>query len=162
MENVSSSCLALVALCCADKRLFSVVALLPSFLFFLDTLWCHILCVCSQRCRFMCDGLHDISCMAQVKKSDHTELCACAAHFLNFFLFFIFIFSCFTCFFFVAFLFMFVPDHPHCHSTALVVFSHSRTLSHDVLHSLLVSSKRSYLACRTQSRCTANMVAERC
>ena len=27
MENVSSSCLALVALCCADKRLFSVVAL---------------------------------------------------------------------------------------------------------------------------------------
>ena len=27
MENVSSSCLALVALCCADKRLFSVVTL---------------------------------------------------------------------------------------------------------------------------------------
>ena len=33
MENVSSSCLALVALCCADKRLFSAVALLPSFPF---------------------------------------------------------------------------------------------------------------------------------
>ena len=31
---------------------------LPSL--FLDTLWCHVLCVCSQRCRFMCDGLHNI------------------------------------------------------------------------------------------------------
>ena len=50
--------------CCADKRLFSVVALFLSL--FLDTLWCHALCVCSQRCRFMCDGLHDTSCLAQV------------------------------------------------------------------------------------------------
>ena len=33
MENVSGSCLALVALCCADKRLFSAVALLLSFPF---------------------------------------------------------------------------------------------------------------------------------
>ena len=34
-------------------------------------------------------------------------------------------------------------DHPHCHSTALVVFSLlSRTLSYDVFHSPLVSSKR--------------------
>ena len=33
MENVSSSCPSLVALCCADKRLFSAVVLLPSFPF---------------------------------------------------------------------------------------------------------------------------------
>ena len=37
MDNVSGSCLVLVALCCADKRLFSVVAQLPSFPPFLLT-----------------------------------------------------------------------------------------------------------------------------
>ena len=45
---------------------------LPSL--FLDTL-----CVCSQRCRFMCDGLHDISCLAQVIKSSALH----HPHFLN-------------------------------------------------------------------------------
>ena len=64
MENVPNSCVALVVLCCVDKRL------LPSL--FLDTLWCHVLCVCSQRCRFKCDGLHDISCLAQVTKVNRT------------------------------------------------------------------------------------------
>ena len=43
---------------------------------------------------------------------------------------------------------------PYLHNTCTI--SHSRTLSHDVLHSPVVSSKRSYLARRTQSRYTAN------
>ena len=49
MVNLSSSCLALVALWCADKRLFSVVALarvgrpLLSSFPCPDTLWCPVL-----------------------------------------------------------------------------------------------------------------------
>ena len=49
MVNLSSSCLALVVLWCADQRLFSAVALarvgraLLSTLPFLDTLWCPVL-----------------------------------------------------------------------------------------------------------------------
>ena len=61
-------------------------------------------------------------------------------------------------FFFVSvfFLLLFVLDHPH----AILVhcFQHNDIY---VMHSPLVSSKRSYLARRTQSRNTANMVAER-
>ena len=74
MENVSSSCLALVALCCADKRLL--------LFFFLTHCGVNVLCVCSQRCRFTCDGLHDISCLGQVKKSSALSL-AFVTHFLN-------------------------------------------------------------------------------
>ena len=44
-----------------------------------------------------------------------------------------------------------------CHTYIALVFSHSRTLSHDVLHSPFVSSKRSYFAHRTQSRYTENI-----
>ena len=73
MENVSSCCL---ALCCADKRL------LFSFLF-LDTLWCHVLCVCSQRCRFMCDGLHNILYVGSSGKDIRIALHASVTHFLS-------------------------------------------------------------------------------
>ena len=91
---------------------------------------------------------------------------------LLFFIVFLFCFSlffhvflcCFSLFFlfcFSLFFFCFSFAFLSCHTCTTLVFSHSRTLSHDVLHSPLVSRKRSYFARRTQSRNTANMVAER-
>ena len=65
MVKLSSSCLALVALWCADKRLFSAVALVcvgrallssP----FPDTLWRPV---------FVCDRPCDVSCVDQMKSS---------------------------------------------------------------------------------------------
>ena len=56
-----------------------------------------------------------------------------------------------------SFFFFFSLSHTPstCQTCTTLVFSHSRT-------ALLVSSKRSYLARRTRSRHTANMVAKRC
>ena len=90
-------------------------------------------------------------------------------HFLVFYIFFISFISLFILSFLYHFLIifhflslMFEPHTIHVHTCTTLVVNHSRTLSHDVLHSPLVSSKRSYLARRTQSRYTAIMVAERC
>ena len=54
---------------------------LPSLL--LDTLWCHVLCVCSQRCRFMCDGLHNILYIGSSRKDIRIVLHAFVTHFLS-------------------------------------------------------------------------------
>ena len=83
-ENLAEwrMCLVLVWRLSRSVALTSACCLPP---FFLDTLWCHVLCVCSQRCRFLCDGLHNILYIGSSQKVIRTVLHVYTVHLLNYY-----------------------------------------------------------------------------